>query len=134
MAARLLHARPDQGAHVAKDLRVAVAQRAQQLGRSFDVGHQERHRAAGQARHIRRRPPGLRLQPLVAELAVEEPDRHDAVPLRGREEPLPSLLARGIVLERGLIETCERVPDMRRIVDRQAPPALRVDVGERAGR
>src|SRR5437763_1406837 len=53
---------------------------------------------------------------------------------RGREEPLPSLLARGIVLERGLIETCERVPDMRRIVDRQAPPALRVDVGERAGR
>lgn len=48
------------------------------------------------------------------------------------QQPIARLVPRALVFERHLAEPCEGVPDVRRIVDGQATPAARVDVGEGA--
>ena len=74
----------------------------------------------------------LRQLPLRLQLGADEADRDDAV-LGGRaQEPRPRLVPCGLVLEDDLVEPRERVPDMWGVVDRQAAPALRIDVGKRA--
>ena len=77
--------------------------------------------------------PGRRVAPLRLQLAGDEADRHDAVLLRRVQEPGARALAGGVVLEADLAEPGERVPDVRLVVDRQPPPAARVDIGEGAG-
>jgi hypothetical protein len=109
------HDPPDVGQHVG----VPVAGTAQQRRRALDVAEQERDPA--------RRQPGLRL-----ELRVDEADRHDAVPLGRAQQPAARAVAGRVVLEGDLVEPGEGVADVRRVVDREAPPALRVDVREGA--
>ena len=66
------------------------------------------------------------------QLAGDESDRHDAEALGGLEQPLAGALAGGVALEADLAEAGKRVADVGRIVDRQAPATLRVDVREGA--
>jgi hypothetical protein len=88
---------------------------AEQLGRAFEVGQQERDVAFGQL--------ALRLQ-----LRADETDGHDAV-LHGRpQQAVACPVAGALVLEHHLAEPRERVPDMRRVVDRQTTSAARIDV------
>src|SRR5688572_4423502 len=54
----------------------------------------------------------------------------DPVALRRREDLAPRLFFRGDALERRLVEACDRVADVVRIVDRQVLSAFLVDVGE----
>ena len=77
---------------------------------------------------------GGRVAPLRLQLAGDEADRHDAVLLRRVQEPGARALPGGLVLEADPAETGQRIPDVRLVVDRQAPPAARIDVGEGAGR
>src|SRR6185503_3730081 len=110
--------------YIAQERRISITEPAKQAGGPLDVGEQECHRAARQARDVPSARRGLRLLPFFTQLPVEEPYRDDAVLLRGPKEPLPSALARDIVLERGLVESRERIAHMRRVVDRQAPTLL----------
>src|SRR5207247_9864872 len=68
--------------------------------------------------------------PLCAQLTVEESERGDPVLLRGPQQSLARALPCDVVLERDLLEACERVPHVRGVVDRQASLPARVDVGE----
>ena len=68
----------------------------------------------------------------LAELTVEEAERHDTESLRGAQYPIARANACGVVLEADLIESRERVAHVHRVVDRQAAHALRIDVRERA--
>ena len=115
--------RPHRGAHAAANVReqggVLIVQAAEQLGRALDVGQQERDVT-------------LRQLALWLQLRADEPDRHDAVLLGRPQQPVARPVPRCLVLERDLAEARERVPDVRRIVDRQAAATLRVDVGEGA--
>src|SRR5688500_3097310 len=54
----------------------------------------------------------------------------DPVAPRRREDLAPRLLVRGDALERRLVEACDRVADVVRIVDGQVLSAVLVDVGE----
>ena len=76
----------------------------------------------------------LRQPPLRLQLRADEADRRYAVLLRGAQEPKPGAVACRLVVEDDLVEARERVANMRRVVDRQAPLARRIDVGERAVR
>ena len=79
------------------------------------------------------RRPAVASAPLRLQLAGDEADRHDAVLLRRVQQPVARALPGGLVLEADLVEPGERVPHVRLVVDRQPPPAARVDVGEGAG-
>jgi hypothetical protein len=52
------------------------------------------------------------------QLRTDEADRHDSVPLGRAQQPAPSPVAGLFVLERNLREPCERIPDVRRVMDR----------------
>ena len=69
----------------------------------------------------------LRQLPLRLQLRADEADGHDPV-LHGRPQqagarPVP----RALVLEHHLTEPRERIPDVRRVVDRQTTSAARID-------
>src|SRR2546425_8233275 len=130
VAVRTTHAGPDDRPYVAQEDDVPVSQPVQKARRTFDVREEEGHGPARQARDVDSARLDLSLEPLFAELPVEEPDRNDSVFLRRSQEPLPRAFARGIILEGDLIEPRQGVPDVRGVVDRQAPAALRIDVCE----
>src|SRR5258706_3724912 len=132
VTAAVAHALAYQRPHVTQERRIPITELLKQPRGSFDVGEQERHHAAWQARDVPRARLDLGLHPLLAQLSVEEADRHDPVLLRGSEQALTRALAGDIVLERRLVEPRQRVAHVRRVVDREAPASLRVDVGERA--
>ena len=69
---------------------------------------------------------------LRTELTAEEADRDDPVPLGRPQQPGPRPIARLGILEAGLVEPRQRVPDVRLVVDRQPPAAGGVHVGEGA--
>ena len=113
--ARRPAARPRASLRTSASTRVLVAEAVQQLGRALDVGQQERHVARRQL-------------PLGLQLRADEADRHDPVLLGRVQQPAARPVARGLVLERHLVEARKRVAHVRSVVDRQAPLALRVDV------
>jgi len=119
MAAGLAHRAAHPAADVGEQDGVAVAEAMQQVGRALDVGEQEGEVALRQL--------ALRLQ-----LGADEADRHDPVLLGRPQQPVARAVARVVVLERHLAEAGERVPDVCRVVDRQAASAARVDVCEGA--
>jgi hypothetical protein len=65
-------------------------------------------------------------------LPVDETDGHDAIFFRGLQQPLAGMLPYSIVLKGDPVESGERVPHMRFIVDRKLPPTKRVDVSKGA--
>lgn len=65
---------------------------------------------------------------LGLQLGTDEADRHDSVPLGRPQQPTTRPVAGLFVLERDLTEPCERIPDVRRVMDRQTASARRVDV------
>ena len=71
---------------------------------------------------------------LRLELTGDEADRDDAEAFGRSEQSRAGLLARLLVLELDLVEAGEGVADVGGVVDRQAPAALGVDVGEGARR
>jgi hypothetical protein len=66
------------------------------------------------------------------QLRADEADRHDPVLLGRAQEPAARHVARLFAFERDLAEARERIPDVRRIMDRQTPAAIRIDVREAA--
>ena len=121
VAAGAPHRAADEAARIGQQRCVAVAEALHQSGRVLDVGQQERHRAGGQDALA-----------LPAELAVHEADRHDPVLLGGPQQPPPGAVAGLVVLELDLAESGQGVANVRFVVDRQASPAMRIDVGEGA--
>ncbi len=97
-----------------------------QRGGALDVGHQHRHEPARQL--VARTPPPL----TGIDLAGDETDRHDAVALCSPQQPRARTVTRRVVFELDLAEPGQRVADVRRVVDREPPVALRIDVGERS--
>ena len=95
----------------------SIAEALEQPRRALDVGQQEGD--------VARRELALRL-----ELRADEPDRHDPVLLGRPQQPVASLVARGLVLEVDLAEARQGVPHVRLVVDRQAALAARIDVCE----
>src|SRR5207237_8604004 len=77
VTARSAHARSNERADLAQQARVTVAEGAKQIGRGLDVAHQERHLPSREARDVDGPSLDLGLQALVADLTVEEADRHD---------------------------------------------------------
>ncbi len=65
------------------------------------------------------------------QLAGDEPDGDDLAAFRGVEQPEPCTVASGLIVEGDLAEAGQRVANVRRIVDRQPSPAMRIDIGER---
>src|SRR5688572_5899807 len=122
----------DQRPHVTQHSRVSITEPLRETRRAFDVGEKERHRAARQDRYVTCARLDLVLLALLAQLSIEEADRDDAVLLRRPEQTLACSLAGDIVDERGLVEPRKGVPHVRRVVDRQTPASLRVDVREGA--
>ena len=114
---------PHGGAHPAANggdqRRVPIAKTHEQIGRALEIDQQERDVAARQL-------------PLRSKLGADESDRHDPVLLRRPQEPVARPVPRGLVLEHHLAEPRERIPDVRRVVDRQATAAVRIDVREGA--
>jgi len=127
VAAGLGDGRPVQLSSLGQDPRPAVAETLQERGRSLDVGQQEGHQADRQG-------DPARCSRLRAELSCDEADRHDAVLLRRPQQPGARPDAGVLVLEAHLVEARQRIPDMGLVVDRQAPAAPGVDVGEGAVR
>jgi hypothetical protein len=119
VAARPLGFRPQQAAHLGQESRISVAELGQVPRRVLDVGQQQGDTAGRQPK-------------LGAELAVDEPDRHDPVALGGLEEPRPRSIPRALVVEHDPVEASQRVADVGLVVDREKPPSVRTDVGERA--
>ena len=83
MAVRTTHAGPDDRPYVAQEHDVPVSQPVQKARRTFDVREEEGHGPARQARDIDGAGLDLPLEPLFAELPVEESERDDPV-LLGR--------------------------------------------------
>jgi len=70
--------------------------------------------------------------PLRLQLGADEADRHDSE-LRGRpQQPVTRPVPRVVVLERDLAEPRECIAHVRRVVNRQAAFAVRIDVCEGA--
>ncbi len=107
--------------NVSEQTLVAIRELGEVPGRVLDVGQQEGD-APG-------RQPALRPQ-----LPVDEAHRHEAIPLRCLEQARARPIPRPLVVECDATEACQRVADVRFVVDWQEPPAVRVDVGERAVR
>ena len=105
MTARLPHRGAHQPADIVEQGRVSIVEAREQLGRALDIGQQEGD--------VARRELALRLQ-----LRADEADRHDPVLLGRPQQPTPRPVARLLVLERNLAEPCERIPDVRRVMDR----------------
>jgi hypothetical protein len=120
------HGVPDDAAHIVQQAAIAGTQSIQNRGRALDVGQQEGDRAGGQ----RRSPTGRRVPTLGFQLAVDEADWQDPVLPGGVQQAFASPLPGGVVLEVDLLESGQRVSNMRRVVDGQPAPAARVDVGE----
>src|SRR5205814_6046184 len=80
VAARSADARPNGCPHIAEETGVVIAEPLQDSRRPLDVGQEESHRPARERPHDG--PAGL------AELTVEEAERHDAVLLRGAQQAL----------------------------------------------
>ena len=123
---------PEERSHSVDQLAVSVAQAMDQRGGIFDVGHQHGHEAGGEL-HRRSSLDPTELE-LRSQLAGDEPDRHDPELLGRVQQPLAGALPGALVFEVDPTETSQRVADVRLVVDRQPPPAARVDVGERAVR
>ena len=117
----LPHGRPEQTTLLVQQGPIPIAESVQQLGRALDVGQHEGDLAAWQ----------LLLRP---ELDADEPERHDPELLGRLQEPHPRPVAVRVVLEADAAEPGERVANVRLVVDRQHPPALRIDVGKGAVR
>src|SRR5439155_24217541 len=100
VAAGVAHARADETAHITQHPCVSVAEPLEEARRTLDVGEQERHRAARPALPAR----GRSALALFTQLAVEEPERDDAVLLRRSEHALPCALASHVTFERHLLE------------------------------
>ncbi len=122
---------PDDRLHVAEEPGVRVIESPYQARRSFDVGEQEGHRPSRQPRNVHGLRLELALSPLLAQLRIEEAERGNPVLLGCSQKALTGPLSRRFVLERSLVEPSQRIPNVRRIVDGEAPAALRVDVRER---
>jgi hypothetical protein len=105
---------------------VALAQTSEEKGGTLDVGQEEGDRAGRERREVGR--PVAALRP---ELPRDEPDGNDAVLLRRVQQPPAGALPGRVVLEPDPFEPAERGPHVRLVVDRQASPAVGVDVGER---
>jgi hypothetical protein len=120
------HRVADDAADVLQQGCVALAQTSEQKGGTLDVGQEEGHRAGRERREVGRPVAALR-----SELPRDEPDGNEAVLLRRVQQPPASFLPRRIVLEPDPFEPAERVPHVRLVVDRQPPPTIGVDVGER---
>ena len=92
-----------------------------QAGRVLDIGQQEGDRAGGQ-------------DPLAlpAELAVHEADRHDPEFLGGPQQSPSCAVACLVILELDLAKSGQGVANVRFVVNRQASPAMRIDVGKGA--
>src|SRR5207245_8359389 len=133
-AASLADAGPDERPHVAQQGRVGVAEPLQQLGRPLDVGEEEGDRAAWQVLQADRARTALAILTFLAQLAVEEPERDDAVVLRRAQKPLACGVAGGRLLERRPLETRERVPPGGRVVVWRGGGACRSRVGRRHDR
>ena len=119
----------EQGAHVTDEVAVPLAQPIDEAGRTLDVGHQHGEEA-GRQRH-RLASATLPEGALGVQLARDEPQRHDPMPLRRLQQPIPRPVTSGVVLEINLVEPSQRVPDVGRVVDWETPPPPGVDVRER---
>ena len=64
------------------------------------------------------------------QLAGQEADGHHSFASGGLEQAQPRPIARGVVLEVDLAEATQCRPDVRRVVDRQHPASVRVDICE----
>jgi hypothetical protein len=106
--------------NVAEQCRIGVVELVQEGRGALDVGEQE-GQLAGRERRLLRQP----------QLPGDEPDRDDAVAPGRVEQPGPRPVPGRLVLEDHLVEAGQGVPNVCRVVDRQAPPAFRIDVGER---
>ena len=113
---------PQHGDDVVDQAAEAPTEPLHETGRPLDVGHQQRDEP--------RRQGGIVAAARCLQLAGDEPDRHDAEALGSLEQPLARPLAGRVVLERDLPEAGEGVADVGGVVDRQAPSAMGVDVGE----
>src|SRR5439155_4666854 len=78
VAAGASHAHADETADITQHLCVYIAEPLEEARRALDVGEQERHCAARPALPAH----GRSALALFTQLAVEEPERHDVVPLR----------------------------------------------------
>ena len=113
------HRRALDAPHGIEHRSVSVLELGEVAARALDVGEEE-----GQL-------PGRQLR---ADLAVDEPDRQDAVALGRLQQLRPGAVAGRVIVEQHPVEAGQRVADVGLVVDRQAPPAGRVDVGKRAVR
>src|SRR6186997_2269349 len=66
------------------------------------------------------------------QLGADEPDRDDAVLLRGAKQPEACAIARRLVLKEDLVEARERVPHVGGVVYREMALPVGIDVCERA--
>src|SRR4029079_1266941 len=66
------------------------------------------------------------------QLGADEPDRDDAVLLRGAKQPEACAIASRLVLKEDLVESRERVPHVGGVVYREVALPLGIDVCERA--
>jgi hypothetical protein len=71
---------------------------------------------------------------LLAQLPIEEPERGDPEFARRPKQALPGSFPRGGVFKSRLFESCQRIPNMWRIVDGQAATAFGIDIREGAVR
>jgi len=92
----------------------------------------ETARSGQRANDNNRRMSGAAYDALRTQLSGHEADGHDSVLFCRFEQPGPGTIPGGLVLKRGLVEARQRVADMCIVVDRQAPVAAGVDVGELA--
>src|SRR5207245_5821390 len=90
---RLAHRAAKDRSDVFQELRVPVAQLAEQRGRALDVGEEEGEEARGKRGRVGRT--SLEL----ADLPGDEADRHDAVSLGGVQQTLAGPLLGSFVLE-----------------------------------
>src|SRR5439155_16786088 len=97
-AAGAAHRGPNDVLDVFQQVRVAIAELPEKNGGALDVGEQEGDESAGE------RGWGGRMCALGPQLAGDEPDGHDAMLLRGVQQPLAGALSGRVVLEGDLLE------------------------------
>jgi len=135
---------PEDPPDVGEESAVAITQARYKSGRVGDVSEEEGDHAGRQQTHLARAGADLASHSLVlygqpfrccalrTQLSGHEADGHDSVLFCRFEQPGPGTIPGGLVLKRGLVEARQRVADMCIVVDRQAPVAAGVDVGELA--
>jgi len=115
---RIADRSPKDSAHVCQQSGVSRSELTEETGRVFDVGEKEGHDASGQRANIAGPRLDLRPHTHVYELACDEADRHDPVPLRRFEQPRARPIPRRFVLESGLVEARKRVADVGLVINR----------------